>query len=70
MVTWKRCGVFVVQHSQDHWPRHVHIFEDGKRTLRFNLDKWKVMDGQLTSKAKTVLERLKIEGVFDEKSKI
>lgn len=70
MSRWKRCGVIVVLYSTDHDPRHVHIFEDGKRLLKFNIENWVVMEGTLTTKAKKALNVLQKEGVFDEKSKI
>lgn len=67
MGRWKRAGVIVVLYSTDHDPRHVHVFEDGKRLLKFNLESWTVMEGKLTSKARRALAALRKEGVFDEK---
>ncbi len=67
MGRWKRAGVIVVLYSTDHDPRHVHVFEDGKRLVKFNLESWMVMEGRLTSKARRALEALRKEGVFDEK---
>lgn len=64
MGRWKRFGVIVVQHAYDHDPRHVHVFEDGKRLLKFNLDEWTVMEGELTPRAKRALEALRREGVL------
>ena len=37
MGRWKRHGVIVVLYSTDHDPKHVHVFEDRKRILKFNL---------------------------------
>jgi hypothetical protein len=67
---WKRGGVIVVLYATDHDPRHVHVFEDGKRLLKFNLESWTVMEGTLTSKARRALEELRKEGGFDEKPTI
>lgn len=67
MGRWKRSGVIVVLYSTDHDPRHVHLFEDGKRLLKFNLESWSVMEGRLTPKARKALEVLREEGIFDEK---
>ena len=36
MGRWKRHGVIVVLYSTDHDPKHVHVFEDGKRLLKFD----------------------------------
>jgi hypothetical protein len=63
---WKRCGVIVVQYAFDHDPRHVHIFEDGKRPVRFDVESWSVMDGPLTPRGRQAMETLREEGHFDE----
>jgi hypothetical protein len=67
---WKRSGVIVVLYSTDHEPRHVHVFEDGKRLLKFDLESWSVMEGTLTPKARRALDDLRQEGVFDAESNI
>ena len=70
MGRWKRFGVIVVLYSTDHDPRHVHVFEDGKRLLKFDIEHWVCMEGDLTPKARKALTQLRTEGVFDEKPKI
>ena len=70
MSRWKRCGVIVALYATDHDPRHVHIFEDGKRLLKFDIENWVVMEGILTAKAQKALDTLRKDGVFDEKSTI
>ncbi len=64
MGRWKRHGVIVVLFSTDHDPKHVHVFEDKKRLLKFNIETWKVMEGKMTSKAKQALETLRKEGIL------
>ena len=64
MGRWKRFGVIVVRYSTDHDPRHVHVFEDGKRLLKFDIENWRVMEGKLTTRARKALERLRQEGVL------
>jgi len=64
MGRWKRNGVVVVLYSTDHDPRHVHVFEDRKRLLKFNIENWTVMEGNLTAKAKKALETLRREGII------
>lgn len=59
--------MIVVLYSTDHDPRHVHVFEDAKRLLKFDLESWTVMQGTLTSNARKALDSLRQEGVFDEK---
>ena len=46
----------------DHDPRHVHVFEDGKRVLKFNIETWTVMEGRMTPRARKALEALRKEG--------
>ena len=65
---WKRLGLIVDLYRTDHTPRHVHVFEDGKRLLKFDIENWKVIEERLSPRAKKVLECLRSEGVFDEKS--
>ena len=67
MPRWKRNGVLIVKYLYDHPPQHVHIFEDGKRLLKFDVENWRVMEGRLTANAKKALESLRKEGIFDEK---
>jgi hypothetical protein len=64
MGRWKRYGVIVVLYSTDHDPKHVHVFEDGKRLLKFNIENWTVMEGKLTAKTRKALEALRQEGII------
>jgi hypothetical protein len=64
MGRWKRFGIIVVRFSSDHEPRHVHVFEDRKRLLKFDIESWTVMEGKMTSKARKALEALRREGVI------
>ena len=64
MGRWKRHGVIVVLFSTDHDPKHVHVFEDRKRLLKFNIETWTVMEGKMTPKAKKALETLRQEGIL------
>ncbi len=70
MGRWKRFGVIVVRYATDHAPRHVHVFEDGNRLLKFDIESWSVMQVELTSRARRALEALRKEGAFDEESEI
>ncbi|MGZ8487984.1 MAG: DUF4160 domain-containing protein [Candidatus Binatia bacterium] len=64
MGRWRRHGVIVVLYSTDHDPRHVHVFEDGKRLVKFDIENWKVMEGKLTSRARKALAALRREGIL------
>jgi len=64
MGRWRRHGVIVVLYSTDHDPKHVHVFEDGKRLVKFDIENWKVMEGKLTSRARKALAALRREGIL------
>ena len=64
MGRWKRFGVIVVQFSTDRDPKHVHVFEDRKRVLKFDIENWTVMEGTMTTKARKALEALRREGMI------
>jgi len=64
MSRWKRYGVIVVLYSTDHDPKHVHVFEDRKRLLKFDVESWTVMEGKMTRKARKALEALRREGLI------
>jgi hypothetical protein len=66
MGRWKRFGVVVVLYKTDHEPRHVHVFEDGKRPVKFDIQSWVAIDGKLTARARKALKALRQEDVFDE----
>ncbi|MBI3066755.1 MAG: DUF4160 domain-containing protein, partial [Deltaproteobacteria bacterium] len=54
----------VVSYSTDHDPKHVHVFEDRKRLLKFDVESWTVMEGNLTPKARRALEALRKDGLI------
>ena len=64
MGRWKRLGIVVVLYATDHDPKHVHVFEDKKRLLKFDIESWTILEGKLTAKAKKALEALRKEGVL------
>ncbi|MBI4526716.1 MAG: DUF4160 domain-containing protein [Deltaproteobacteria bacterium] len=64
MGRWRRHGVIVVLYSTDQDPKHVHVFEDGKRLIKFNIESWTVMGGKMTPNARKALEVLRKEGMI------
>jgi hypothetical protein len=59
MVQWIRFGVIVVKYLTDHDPQHVHVFKDGVRILKFDIENWMVMEGRMAPKARRALELLR-----------
>lgn len=64
MGRWKRFGVVVVRYLTDHDPPHVHVFQDKRRILKFDIEGWRVMEGKMTANARKALEGLRKEGVL------
>ena len=56
--------MIVVLYSTDHDPKHVHVFEDRKRLLKFDVESWTVMEGRMTPRARKALEALRKEGII------
>jgi hypothetical protein len=50
--TWKR----------DHPPRHVHVYRDGELVLKWNLEKWKSIEGRASRGILELIEELEREG--------
>ena len=48
----------------DHFPRHVHVYRDGRLILKWDLDNHKSMAGRVTRRIRTLIEELEIEGVL------
>jgi hypothetical protein len=70
MGRWKRFGVIVVKYLTNLDPPHLHVFQDGVRILKFDIENWTIMEGKMTRKAHRALESLRKEGMLDEKSEI
>ena len=43
---------------EDHSPRHVHVFRDGKPVVKWDLDHWQPMKGQASARIVKLLEGL------------
>jgi hypothetical protein len=46
----------------DHSPRHVHVYRDGKLVVKWDLENWKAMDGDATTKILELMRELENEG--------
>jgi len=46
----------------DHSPRHVHVYRDGTLIVKWDLDHWRPMKGQATTRIKRLLDELVREG--------
>ena len=46
----RRGGYIFITWKGDHAPRHVHVFEQNRLIAKFDLENWKVIQGQLSKK--------------------
>jgi hypothetical protein len=52
----------VVMYAYDHPPTHVHVYEDNKHVLKFDVENWVALEGSVTAKARKALLQLRHEG--------
>jgi len=62
MTKIRRGGYVFITWIGDHPPRHVHIYRDGKLIVKFDLERWKVMSGKMSSRIFIVLTELRRQG--------
>ena len=58
----KRGNYSFITWKGDHDPRHVHVFENGKEVLKWNLDNHVAIKGKITKKIRKLIEELIKEG--------
>ena len=58
----RRGGYVFITYKGDHYPRHVHVFRDGKEVAKWNLEAWVLMSGSMNSKLLKLLRELVREG--------
>ena len=46
----------------DHSPKHVHVYRDGKLIVKWDLDNWQPMKGQVSARIERLLRALVDEG--------
>jgi hypothetical protein len=42
----------------DHWPKHVHIYKDGKQVAKVRVPEIIVLNGRLNKKFKKIIQML------------
>jgi hypothetical protein len=48
----------------DHGPRHVHVYEDGKLIVKWDLEHGVAMKGRATAKILKLIDELEREGLL------
>ena len=54
----KRGGYLIEWWIGDHWPKHVHVYRNGKEVAKVQVPEMIVLTGKLTKKLKKILKQL------------
>jgi hypothetical protein len=57
-----RDGLAYVNWVGDHPPRHVHVYQDGRLILKWNLDEGYAIQGEPTRRIVKTIRELRLEG--------
>ena len=60
----RRGGFIFVWWKGDHAPRHVHVYREGKFVVKWDLDNWKAMKGEVSPALLDPIAALVTEGVL------
>lgn len=60
----KRGGYVFLTWIGDHSPYHVHVYEDRKLVVKWDLENGLPMEGEATAKILRILEELREEGAL------
>ena len=58
----KRGGYLFEWWIGDHWPKHVHVYRDGKEVAKVRIPEMWVLSGQMSKRLRKILEELIREG--------
>lgn len=60
----RRGGYIFVTWRGDHPPRHVHVYRNGKRVVKWDLDNAKAMEGKASREVIDLIDELEREGLL------
>lgn len=58
----RRGGFVFLSWKGDHGPKHVHVYRDGKRVVKWDLDHDRAMEGRASRKVLDLIRELRAEG--------
>ena len=64
MGKFRRGGYIFFTWKGDHYPRHVHVYQNGKLVVKWDLDNEKAMKGKPTRKVIELIKELLFEGLL------
>lgn len=60
----RRGGDVFLTWKEDHTPRHVHVYRDGKFVVKWDLDRWQPMEGRASARGLLLIRELEDEGAL------
>lgn len=60
----RRGNYVFVTYVGDHEPRHVHVYQDGRLVVKWNLDAGVPMEGEASRRVRKIIEELIEEGAL------
>jgi hypothetical protein len=60
----RRGGYVFITWKGDHYPRHVHVYKDGKLLVKWDLDNRKPMKGEPSRRILQIIEEFESEGLI------
>ncbi len=48
----------------DHSPRHVHVYRDARKVVKWDLENWQAMEGKANQRLLKIIKELDEEGVL------
>jgi len=60
----RRGGYVFITWKGDHYPRHVHVYKNGKLLVKWDLDNKQPMKGKASRRVLHLIEELESEGLL------
>ena len=54
----KRGGYLIEWWIGDHWPKHIHIYKDGREIAKVQMPTMRVLTGKINKRLKKILSRI------------
>lgn len=64
MAKVRRGGFVFLTWKGDHGPRHVHVYRNGRRVVKWDLDNDTAMEGRASRRVLELIEELRLEGAL------
>lgn len=48
----------------DHWPKHAHVYKDGRQIAKVQIPEMRVLDGRLSKRLRKIMNELLRKGLL------